>query len=356
MAGKDGKTTIVIRKIEEGGGGHHGGAWKVAYADFVTAMMAFFLLMWLLNATTEQQKRGIADYFNPSPANASANSGSGMIFGGRTPNSDGSYVSDRGAPPVSPSVAPLTTLDDDTQEDIGPADTETRRTLGAGLNRGAEEWRAGKASSAQRNTSGVGWTAGGAEPAPGLREGEGRRSPTDKDLQAELDRREKVAFEAAAQQIRDAMRADPALADLAKQLVVDITPEGLRVQLIDEERQPMFALGSSSLNERARAVIAKIAPVLMRLPQSISLAGHTDSAPYKGSDRSNWDLSAERANATRRLLLEAGLPESRIRSVAGMADRDPLVPNDRLSASNRRIAITVLRDTPSGAIPAGSTR
>jgi chemotaxis protein MotB len=169
---------------------------------------------------------------------------------------------------------------------------------------------------------------------------------TDAELQAELDRREKSAFDRAGQQIRDAIASDPALSDLARQLMIDITPEGLRIQLVDADKQPMFANGSAALNERARAVLAKITPVLMRLPEQISISGHTDATPYKGADRTNWDLSADRANVTRRLLVEAGLPESRIKSVSGMADRDPLMPDDHLAAANRRIAIVVLRDGP----------
>ena len=165
-------------------------------------------------------------------------------------------------------------------------------------------------------------------------------------MQAELEKRERAAFERAAQQIRDAVRADPALADLARQLTIDITPEGLRVQVVDEDKRPMFATGSSALNERARALLLKVAPILMRLPEGVSITGHTDGAPYKGGDRSNWDLSAERANATRRLLVDAGLPEARLRGVAGMADRDPFLPADKLAAVNRRVAITVLRDVP----------
>ena len=180
-----------------------------------------------------------------------------------------------------------------------------------------------------------------------------RLAPTDTDLQAELEKRERAAFERAAQQIRDAVRADPALADLAWQLTIDITPEGLRVQVVDEDKRPMFATGSSALNERARALLLKVAPILMRLPEGVSITGHTDGAPYKGGDRSNWDLSAERANATRRLLVDAGLPEARLRGVAGMADRDPFLPADKLAAVNRRVAITVLRDVPLPRPPAG---
>ena len=142
------------------------------------------------------------------------------------------------------------------------------------------------------------------------------------------------------------MHADPALADLSKQLAIDMTPDGLRIQIIDEIKLPMFPSGSASPNERARLLMQKVVPVLMRLHQPISIAGHTDSAPFPGADRTNWELSAERANATRRLLVDGGFPDARIKSVIGDADRDPLLPADPLAAANRRIAILVMREAP----------
>jgi chemotaxis protein MotB len=172
---------------------------------------------------------------------------------------------------------------------------------------------------------------------------QGHQSPTRAEIEAERERQEKAAFERAATQIRKAVGADPALAELAKQLAIDMTPEGLRIQIMDQDKLPMFATGSATPNDRARLLLQKVVPVLMRLPQKISIAGHTDAAPFPGPDRTNWELSTERANATRRLLVDAGLPEDRIQSVTGHADRDPLLPADPLAAANRRIAIVVLR-------------
>jgi flagellar motor protein MotB len=157
---------------------------------------------------------------------------------------------------------------------------------------------------------------------------------------------EKAAFEQAAEQITQAVRADPALADLARQLAVDITPQGLRIQIMDEVKLPMFPTGSATPNERARLLIQKVVPVLMKLRHPISIAGHTDAQPFPGPDRTNWELSAERANATRRLLTDGGFPEADIRSVSGHADHDPLLPADPMAAANRRIAIMVLREAP----------
>ncbi|MEN0072730.1 MAG: OmpA family protein, partial [Paracraurococcus sp.] len=169
-------------------------------------------------------------------------------------------------------------------------------------------------------------------------------------LRAELGRREAQAFEQAAAEIRAAVREDPALADLGRQLVVEQVPEGLRIQLLDAERQPMFAIGSAAPNERARALLAKVAAIAAKLPNGLAIAGHTDASPFRGDARSNWELSAERANAVRRLLLEAGIAEPRLQSVAGHADRMPLLPETPMAAANRRVAITLLRSSP-GAAP-----
>jgi chemotaxis protein MotB len=187
--------------------------------------------------------------------------------------------------------------------------------------------------------------AGGPVPVAAATQGKGDvpRKPNEAELRAELEKREKQAFEQAAQQIRDAVGNDPQLAELARQLAIDMTPDGLRVQIRDADREPMFAFGSAVPNEKARLLLQKIAPVLARLTQDISIAGHTDAAPFAGSGRTNWELSADRANATRRLLLDFGLQEARIRSVTGNAERDLAIPNDPLAAANRRIAIVVLR-------------
>ena len=319
---RDKKRTIIIRRDEVVQGGHHGGAWKVAYAGFVTAMMAFFLLMWLLNATTQEQKRGLADYFSPNSHVAILNSGSGAPLGGQTPNSDGRQISDKGAIELT-RTQPYPVVDDD---DSGDKPTQVPPSKVPGT--------------APKPSASDGGAQAGRSPAE-------TRSPDDKAAQAEGERNERREFERAAQQIRDSVASDPSLADMAKQLAIDVTPEGLRIQLLDADRTPMFSTGSSALNDRARALLAKISPVLVRMPEPVAIAGHTDAAPYRGSDKSNWDLSAERANATRRLLVDAGLPEGRLRSVTGNADRDPLIVDDPLAAANRRIAILLLRERPS---------
>jgi chemotaxis protein MotB len=303
---KEGGITILLRQEEGEGHGHHGGAWKVAYADFVTAMMAFFLLMWLLNATTEEQRRGIADYFNPTLPLARTANGSGLPFGGRAPHDSALMNSDAGAVRVERGPLPLV-------QDIEEDDSETPAT-----------------PSLPRR-----------EAPPGK---EDLEQVADAALRAEQERRERQEFERAAEQLLQAVREDPALAGLSKQLVIEQVPEGMRIQLLDAEQQPMFALGGSAPNERAQALLARVAQVLQRLPNAIAIAGHTDATPFRtGTERSNWDLSAERANVTRRLLVEAGVAETRIRSVTGLADREPLLPEAPGAPANRRVAITVLR-------------
>jgi len=383
MAGKkQGGTTIVIRKEEVVEGGHHGGAWKVAYADFVTAMMAFFLLMWLLNATTQEQRQGLADYFSPNNVMARTTSGFGQPFGGTTPNIDGSLASTKGAVQVVLSP-PHPVIDNDDDEGDIPARQSTQRTNTPSLVPTARDGGTAAALRALPADPGAEATP----PRPGRTDQaapvEGRPSPTNTTPsnaaptsaaptsaalanaaqaappaadpytaaraaaeRADAERQERQSLERAAQAIQDAVRADPALAAIADQLKVDLTPAGLRIQVVDADKQPMFATGSAALNDRARSLLAKVAPVLLRLPEGISIAGHTDAQPYRGADRSNWDLSADRANATRRLLTDAGLPEARIRAVAGHADRDPLLAADPLAAANRRVAILVLRDVP----------
>jgi chemotaxis protein MotB len=350
---KDGRGSIVIKKEEVVEGGHHGGAWKVAYADFVTAMMAFFLLMWLINATTEEQRRGLADYFTPNNSMSAGHSGNGRPFGGRTPFEAGTMVSDRGAQAIRPgkNSAEATPMDDpdseQAQDDVDEVDPDGNRKQPAS--------GAGGKSVSPRPESGPKAVGGGQAAAQAQTPNNGQslantaNSPTtarvldEAAFRAERARREREGFDRAAAQIREAVRNDPALSELARQLSIDHTPEGLRIQILDEERTPMFATGSSAPNDRAKLVLHKIAPILARLPEDIAVSGHTDAAPFKGDGRSNWELSADRANATRRALAEGGLPEGRIKRVAGMADKDPLLPADPFAAANRRIAILVLR-------------
>lgn len=331
--GKGDGGITVIKRIEEGGHGHHGGAWKVAYADFVTAMMAFFLLMWLLNATSEEQRRGLADFFNPSNALASGASGTGMPFGGMTPHSAGNMTSDTGAIRLERGSRPTEQEMEEDESDT-PANP-TRRVPGPP---GDEDSRASRVDSVappQPDSTSEAASPESAPPPPLT--GEATR-------RLEAARAEQGRFEDMADALRQTFLADPALADLARQVLVEITPEGLRVQLLEADGQPMFATGGAAPTERARQMIQRVAQAAARLPNPIQVTGHTDSTPFRGGgNRSNWDLSTERANATRRMLSEAGVAESRIQGVTGMADRAPLLPEQPQAAGNRRVAITLLR-------------
>jgi chemotaxis protein MotB len=352
---KNAKNEIIVKRYEIVEGGHHGGAWKVAYADFVTAMMAFFLLMWLLNATTEDQRKGLADYFSPNSQLSHASSGTGEPFGGHTAFDEGALVSDRGTIQITEGKRPVI---ERTEDGDDPVFTEFHRERsGEGVGKGplTEDQEAD-----DTDQKPLGQKASLPAPGPGggaaveLQGHPEQRPATPVEIAAEKARQEKVAFESAADEIRAAVRADPALADLAKQLAIDMTPDGLRIQIFDEVKMPMFPTGSATPNERARLLIQKIVPVLLKLHEPLSIAGHTDAAPFPGPDRTNWELSTERANATRRLLTDGGLPEGRIKSVIGDADRDPLLPADPMAAANRRIAILVIRDAPTAPRRTGS--
>ena len=339
---QSGGDLIIVRREEGGGHAHHGGAWKVAYADFVTAMMAFFLLMWLINATSEEQRRGIADFFNQTNVMSRSQSGSGRPFGGQTPNDDAAQVSTSGTIEVRPGKRPVV-MDIDEDDSQTPAEPVPRREGP----RGQED--ADNARLVIRTPPGA--LVGPEQPRGGpAAEASPEQRPEnfgETELRQELAKREREAFEAAAEQIREAVRSDPALADLGRQLLIELTPEGMRIQLVDAERQPMFTLGGAAPNDRARALLQRVAQVIQRLPNAISIAGHTDSTPFRGgADRSNWDLSTERANVTRRLLVDAGVADNRIRNLAGHAERDPLIPEEPTAAANRRVSITLIRQAP----------
>lgn len=293
---------IIIKKVKKVSGGHHGGAWKVAYADFVTAMMAFFLLLWLLNVATAEQKELISSYFAPAdPRISQSTSGSGGVLGGTSMSPTGAMTSDT-QPVVSSDNPPAAGVDQEEGQD-------------------AQQDQASKT-------------------------GEEEQSDAEKQYDKQLDQADTKAFDKAQDQIKQALQADPALKALAQNLVVDMTPEGLRIQLVDQQGRPMFALGSAKPLPEAEKLFAVVAKVVADLPNKISIRGHTDSIPYgKGADYTNWELSADRANASRRAMLGDGLAITRVNNVQGIADREPLVKDDPKSARNRRISIILLKQS-----------
>ena len=284
---------ILIKKIKKvQGGGHHGGAWKVAYADFVTAMMAFFLLMWLINATDPEQKKGIAEYFAPASV-SDTTSGSGGLLGG-------------------------TALGDEGAKGAGSASVVQQL-----------------APEAPPNVDQAGQSQNVA-------------SASDQALRDEISRREAAEFASAAESLRQAMQRMPELAELSKQLIIDQTPEGLRIQLVDQEGRSMFDQNSARPNARAQVLLRAISTVINRLPNRISITGHTSAVAGSGraSTAADWPLSSARANASREILQRAGVDPDRVYSVAGKAGSDPLYPDDPSLAGNRRIAIVLLREAP----------
>ena len=295
MAFGGGERPIIIKKVKKVvGGGHHGGAWKVAYADFVTAMMAFFLLMWLINVTSPDQKRGIADYFAPASVSAST-SGSGGILAGTALGDQG--VKGSGSMSVVQQMAPDSTRNTNDQ---------------------------GGANSKQPNVD----------------------QASEQALKEALAKREEQAFQSAAESLRQAMQKMPELAELSKQILVDQTPEGLRIQLIDQEGRSMFDQGSTKPNDRARVLLRAVAQVINRLPNRLTISGHTSASADGGKPATDWQLSASRADASRQILQQAGVDPDRIYQVSGKADSDPLFPDDPTLAGNRRIALVLLRDAP----------
>lgn len=283
---------IIVKKIIKKGG-HHGGAWKVAYADFVTAMMAFFLLLWLLNVTTDEQKAGIAEYFDPNPRIAESISGAGGILGGLTIVPEGVKVSDN---------APLIPPDQPADPALRPGDDVLQPV-----------------------------------PTP--------EQLTEERIAEEKRRREEEEFKRAEAQLRQAIETSPELAELSKNIMMDMTPEGLRIQIVDQQGNSMFPSGSAQMYDKTRALLEKVTEVIQSMPNQISVRGHTDSVPYNGANGyTNWELSTDRANASRRVILQSGMPEARINNVLGKADTDHLFPDQPKDARNRRLSIILLRE------------
>jgi len=282
---------IKTKKIKDDG--HHGGAWKVAYADFVTAMMAFFLLLWLLNATTEEQKDGISNYFEPIGA-VKGSSGSDGMFGGIS-------VSDPGPIP-EPGAKESLNLEDPSDEDL---DSDAR---------------------------------GEGEDVPEISSDVSEIDPVD----------EERLFNTAKRLLESALdELPPELKDLKDTVKVDVTEEGLRIQLLDHDRNPMFEPQSAALTPLAEQVILFISTVVARLPNRVSITGHTDATPFTKPDGSGkWKLSLDRSQSARRALVATGIDAGRFKTVLGKADTEPAFGTDPTAAQNRRVVIVLNRQVP----------
>ncbi|HZG22771.1 MAG TPA: flagellar motor protein MotB [Herbaspirillum sp.] len=273
----EGLRPIIVKRIKKGGGGHHGGAWKIAYADFVTAMMAFFLLMWLLGSTAKGDLNGIAEYFK-TPLKVAMAGGSG--------SGDANTVLPGGG------------------KDLTRQDGQ-------------------------------------------LRKGENdvvSRKQTLKQAQQELERAERSRLEQLKSRLEKAIDSNPTLKQFKNQLLIDITSEGLRIQIVDEKNRPMFALASAQLQPYTKEILHEIGRTLNDVPNKISLSGHTDATPYSRGEKgySNWELSADRANASRRELIIGGMDESKVLRVVGLSSAVLLDKEDPFNPINRRISIIVM--------------
>ncbi len=277
MAG-DSDAPIIVRRIKKvSGGGHHGGAWKIAYADFVTAMMAFFLLMWLLGSTTKGDLEGIAEFFQ-TPLKVALAGGSG--------SGDSSSVIQGGGTDLTRSVGQVARSD-------SPSKRQTINLQAA---------------------------------------------------RAELKRREQEKLESLKKRFEQAMQKDPKLAQFKNQIKLEITPEGLQVTIVDEQNRAMFDAGRAVMKDYSRDIMRAIGSLLNDVDNAISIAGHTDATQYAGGERgySNWELSADRANASRRELVAGGMKDNKVLRVVGLASQLPLDADDPNDPINRRISLVVL--------------
>ena len=273
----DSQRPIIVRRIKKAAHGHHGGAWKIAYADFVTAMMAFFLLMWLLGSTTKADLQGISEYFQ-TPLRVALLGGSGA----------------------------------------GEA-TSVIKGGGTDLLRAEGQQKKGESAT-------------------------GRKIEDIESAEQELARREKQGLKELKAKIEGVITASPMLSQFRNQLLIDITTEGLRIQIVDERNRPMFAIGSAQPQPYTRDILREIGKVLNDVPNRISLSGHTDATPYYGGDSGygNWELSADRSNAVRRELLAGGMRDARISRVVGLSSSVLLDATDPYNPVNRRVSIIVM--------------
>jgi chemotaxis protein MotB len=289
------RAIVIVKRYKRSGGGHHGGAWKVAYADFVTAMMAFFLVMWLVTAVSRDQRAAIFDYFkNPSME-----------------------------PGKSPKPAP------------GMAGPGGASTSPINLRGGLDAPR-----TLQSLTPGIGAPIVPPKPpAP-----DATREDDLSKARAAVAAAERKQLESLMDELRKAIDNSQALEPFKDQLLLDITPEGLRIQIVDKQNRPMFDSGSARLKPYTVAILGELARYLNTVPNHLSLTGHTDATPYAagGSGRTNWDLSADRANAARRALEAAGLADDKTARVVGLSSSVLFDKQDPRDPVNRRISIIVM--------------
>ena len=286
---------IIVKKIiDEGHAGAHGGAWKIALADMMTAMMAFFLLMWLLGASNADQRKSIADYFKPTSLTKSAitvnnTSGSTGLMGGQS-------------------------IIDETALPLAAAQTSLFQVLQPRENTGSKDSDKDK------------------EKSDALSQEEKARIASESD---------KSNFEKLEKELKEKLSQNSELAKLKENVVFSREKDGLRIEIIDKADFSMFGLGDTQLTPKSMALIEEISRSLAVMPNSIRVRGHTDAQAFAGTGRNNWSLSAERADITRQIMIRKGVEESKITRIEGVADKEPFVASDPLDSRNRRIGVTV---------------
>lgn len=297
---------IIIKKVKGHGHAHHGGAWKIAYADFVTAMMAFFMLLWILGATTEDQRKGIADYFTPTVIQMQNSGGSNGLFGGRSVTSpDGSAIR-----PETTGERPVT--------------------------------RAGNDAEIKRPGSGQGSEAASGQ--QGQASGSTGKQPQTSDAAAKA--RDDAELDKAAERIKARLEADPTLKGLRGQVRFVKTRDGLRIDLVERADFAMFSLGTAAPTASAAALVRTVAGAIKDMPNNLTVRGHTDALGFRNPAGTNWSLSTARADSTRRLLMGASISGDRFRRIEGVADTDPYIKSNPKDPRNRRISVTLLYQDP----------
>jgi chemotaxis protein MotB len=322
---------IVIKKVMDGGhGGAHGGAWKIALADMMTAMMAFFLLMWLLGATNSDQRKGIADYFKPSSHSLNPFgqlAGSNGVLGGRSIIDPDAFpyaarqtgLLERLTPRSEGGPNPVT---EPGEENDNPAAEASNKGSGKGEGKGAgkEGSGSGKASADEL---------------------------TEEEKEEIAKQQDEKNFKKLETEIKAKLGENKRLAQLKDQVQVSRDKEGLRVEIIDKADFAMFPSGSDGMQGKAQELVAEVAKTLSGIPNKLAIRGHTDAVPFKDPNgKNNWSLSAERAEATRQVLSKSGVAESRFVRIEGVSDTDPFNPKDKFDPRNRRMSITVLNTDP----------
>ncbi len=344
MAGHNDQT-IIIKRIKKVAAGHHGGAWKVAYADFVTAMMAFFLLLWLLNVTTDIERKGIADYFAPASVSKSE-SGSGGVFGGQSITSPGAQISDSSPPGASKAMPEPDESEEGRKESPGAGQPSGPNSTTGDVDSGASDKNIPDAiANLKAENPDAAASANAADKKGESKEEDKNKSAEEKAREeAEKKRIEEENFKKAENALKEAIESVPGMKALAKNLIIDSTPEGLRIQIVDRDGYSLFPSGGARLVDKSRQLVTLVGMVIAKLPNKINVTGHTDSKPFSGlSHTTNWELSSARAYSSAEVMMGAGVNENRLVAVIGKADKEPLVKNNPEDQQNRRISIVLLR-------------